>query len=269
MMSSFNLIGQSFGEKSELGFLIGGSYYTGDLNRMGHFRELSEAGGVLFRYNLNPRVAIRSTVLVGQIKGDDANSKVSYYQNRNLNFQSLLVEGSFGLEFNYLTYVTGRTIGQRYWYTPYMIVQLAGFYFNPKAMLDDNLYELQPLGTEGQGTSLSNKRNYRRFQPSIPIGLGLKINLSKKVQFSLEYGIRLTFTDYLDDVSGTYVDRIELAAINGEIAATLSDRSLNPMGNSGRNTGMRRGDGVFNDWYAFFGAGLTIKLGQRPKCWNE
>ncbi len=257
---------KSFGERSELGFMLGASYYTGELNRMGHFREMSLAGGIIYRYNVNPRFALRSTAYVGQIKGDDANSTNGFFQNRNLNFNSILAEGSFGVEFNYLTYVTGRTFGQRYWLSSYMFAQLAGFYFNPKTEFEGNTYELQPLGTEGQGTALSNEKNYNRFQISMPIGLGFKINLSKKVQFFVEYGIRWTFTDYLDDVSGTYVDPLELAAINGELAAQLSDRSLNPMGNSGRNTGTRRGDGAFNDWYAFFGAGITFKLGQRPKC---
>jgi hypothetical protein len=266
-ISSLSLLAQkSFGERSELGFQVGGSYYTGDLNRMGHFQQVSLAGGIIYRYNVNPRFALRSTALVGQIKGNDAKSKNEYFQNRNLNFNSILIEGSFGVEFNYLTYVTGRTYGERYWLSSYMFAQLAGFYFNPKTEFEGNSYELQPLGTEGQGTSLSNESNYNRFQLSMPLGLGFKMNLSKKVQFFVEYGIRLTFTDHLDDVSGTYVDPNELAAINGHVAAQLSDRSLNPMGSSGRNTGMRRGDGAYNDWYAFFGAGITFKLRQRPKC---
>jgi hypothetical protein len=100
----------------------------------------------------------------------------------------------------------------------------------------------------------------------MPLGLGFKFNIHKKVQLSLEYGIRLTFTDYLDDVSGTYVDPVELGAINGPVAASLSDRSLNQIGQAGRNTGSRRGDGAFNDWYSFFGIGITFKLGERAKC---
>jgi hypothetical protein len=257
---------QSFAEKSELGVFAGGSYYTGDLNRLGHFRQLSFAGGILYRYNLNPRVALRASGYYGKIKGNDAQSRHSFYQNRNLNFNSILVEGAFGLEFNYLTYVTGRTYGERYWFSPYMFIQLSAFYFNPKTEYEGKTYELQPLGTEGQGTTLSRKSNYRRIQPSIPVGLGIKLNLTKRIQFTAEYGIRLTFTDYLDDVSGVYVDPVQLALINGEVAAALSDRSLKQIGFSGRNVGMRRGDGAFNDWYSFFGVGLTLKLGQRAKC---
>jgi len=257
---------QSIGEKSELGFILGGSYYTGELNRMGHFRQVSPAAGIIYRYNVNPRLALRGSVFGGHIKGDDTKSRNDFDQNRNLSFRSPLVEGAFGLEFNYMNYATGRLFGERYWYTPYMIIQLSVFYFNPKAELDGQWYELQPLGTEGQGTSLSSQSTYSRVQVSMPIGLGFKFNIHKKVQVSIEYGARLTFTDYLDDVKGSYVDPVELGAINGPIAANLSDRSLNSFGANGRNVGARRGDGAFRDWYSFFGIGITFKLGQRPVC---
>jgi len=258
--------GQSFAEKSELGFLVGGSYYTGELNRLGHFRQLSPAAGLIYRYNVNSRLALRGSVFGGHIKGDDAKSRLNYNQNRNLSFRSPIVEGAFGLEFNYLPYASGRLFGERFWYSPYMIIQIAAYYFNPQGELNGDWYELQPLGTEGQGTSLSNRSTYSRVQVSMPMGLGFKFNIHKKIQISLEYGIRLTFTDFLDDVAGTYVDPVELAAINGGVAANFSDPSLNQIGFSGRNTGMRRGDGAFKDWYSFFGIGITFKLGQRPTC---
>jgi hypothetical protein len=41
---------------------------------------------------------------------------------------------------------------------------------------------------------------------AIPFGIGAKMNVSKKVGIGLEWGPRKTFTDYLDDVSGTYPD---------------------------------------------------------------
>lgn len=249
----------SFMEKSELGILLGASYYTGDLNRMGHFQQMSPAVTLLYRYNKNSRLAWRGSVMVGRIKGDDANSRYEFNQNRNLNFRSNIIEGAVGLEFNYLPYATGRLIGERFWYSSYMIVQVAGFYFNPRGEYNNEWYELQPLGTEGQGTELSNRDKYRRFQISIPIGLGFKLNVKRRLSVSIEYGARLTFTDYLDDVSGTYVDPNQLAGINGDFAAQFSK-------GQGRTVGSRRGDGVFNDWYMFFGMGITYKLGVRPKC---
>lgn len=253
----------SFMEKSELGLLLGASYYTGDLNRMGHFQQMSPAANLLFRYNANSRLAWRGNVMVGRIKGDDANSRFEFNQNRNLNFRSNIIEGAVGLEFNYLPYATGRLIGERFWYSSYMIVQVAGFYFNPRGEFNGEWYELQPLGTEGQGTELSSSDKYRRFQISMPIGLGFKLNVKRRLSVSIEYGARLTFTDYLDDVSGTYVDPIQLAAINGDFAAQFSK-------GQGRTVGSRRGDGASNDWYMFFGLGITFKLGVRPKCpYNE
>src|SRR5690606_3722723 len=89
-----------------------------------------------------------------------------------------------------------------------------------------NEIALQPLGTEGQGTSLSTKKNYSLNQFTVPLGIGIKLNIKDGLAISLEYGIRKTFTDYLDDVSGYYVDTDILARENGTIAASLSNRSL-------------------------------------------
>ena len=37
---------------AELGVFLGGSYYIGDLNPMGHFNQFTKpGGGIVFRYN--------------------------------------------------------------------------------------------------------------------------------------------------------------------------------------------------------------------------
>ena len=77
----------------------------------------------------------------------------------------------------------------------------------------------------------------------------------------MEYGIRKTFTDYLDDVhSSRYIDSDQLGAINGPLAATLSNRSLD-----GSRFGTR-GNPSTKDWYAFFGAMLSFRLGGPRVC---
>jgi hypothetical protein len=78
---------------------------------------------------------------------------------------------------------------------------------------------------------------------------------------SLEYGIRKTFTDYLDDVhANRYVNADDLAAINGPLSAELSNRSLD-----GSVYG-KRGNATTKDWYVFYGAMFSIRLGGPRKC---
>ena len=78
--------------------------------------------------------------------------------------------------------------------------------------------------TEGQGTtSFQNRKPYSLTQLSIPFGGGVKIGVSDDFNIIIEYGLRKTFTDYIDDVSTTY------AGIPSEfdnITIELSDRSL-------------------------------------------
>ena len=77
----------------------------------------------------------------------------------------------------------------------------------------------------------------------------------------MEYGIRKTFTDYLDDVgSDSYLDLEALTAENGPLAAQLSNRSLD-----GSRYG-KRGTSSTNDWYAFFGASIAFRLGKAGAC---
>ena len=258
-------IRRSFASRSELGIMLGGSYYTGELNRMGHFQQMEPAGGLIFRYNAHSRLAIRAHAFYGNVRGDDSRSPYEFQRNRNLRFRSPIVEVAVGFEFNYFQYEIGN---KKYWVTSYMFGSVGGFYMNPQANYNGEWVELRPLGTEGQGTNLSSKKPYPLTQLAVPMGLGIKMNVGKRMAISIEYGLRLTFTDYIDDVSGYYVDPIELAQINGNMAGALSDPSLQPLGTDGRNAGYRRGDPNNNDWYSFFGVMLTFQLGNPTTCWT-
>ncbi|NRA12748.1 MAG: hypothetical protein HRT57_12395, partial [Crocinitomicaceae bacterium] len=122
--------------------------------------------------------------------------------------------------------------------------------------------DLQPLGTEGQGSSL-NSKSYGLTQLAIPIGLGAKISMGDKASINFEIGLRKTFTDYIDDVgSGSYIDPVLLAAENGPLAAELSNRSL-----SDSRFG-RRGNASTKDWYVFSGVMFTFRLGKPQKCYG-
>ncbi len=126
---------------------------------------------------------------------------------------------------------------------------------------------MQPLGTEGQGLNgAASHRKYKLVQISIPFGVGVKTNLAKNIGLSIEWGMRKTFTDYLDDVSQSYYDPKALTAAHGPTSALLSDKSIGNDPNY-TNTGRQRGNPTTKDWYSFAGIALTIKLGHKvEKC---
>ena len=123
---------------------------------------------------------------------------------RNLGFRSVLFEGSALLEVNFFKY-RGLAKDNKTW-TPFVFAGLAYFHTNPQNLLNDTWYDLQPLGTEGQGTG--NGAGYSLNQICIPFGVGVKLALTAKFDLQVEWGLRRTYTDYIDDVSGTYVAEV-------------------------------------------------------------
>lgn len=244
--------------RSEIGVMLGGSYYIGDLNRFKHFKGTQPAGSILYRYNFNPRLALRANFSYGNVVGNDAWAKDETLVNRNLDFRSDIFELGVGVEFHYVPFQLGSS---KHKGTAYLLAELAVFRMNPKTRYNGDWIYLRPLGTEGQGSDLNPKKPYNLFQLSVPLGLGVKLSIGKRVSIGLEYGIRLTFTDYLDDVrSDTYIDPAALAEANGPLSAALSNKSKD-----GSRFG-KRGTAATKDWYSFFGATLSFRLGNPNKC---
>ncbi len=242
--------------RSELGVMVGTSYYIGDLNNFRHFRDAKLAGGLFYRYNVNARVAIRGTLNYLSVSADDADAKLEILQERNLNFKSTIWELGSGVELNYFPFQIGH---DRFKGSGYLFMGLAAFRMNPKTMYNGDEIALQELGTEGQGSSLTQKSKYSLIQMAIPFGFGGRVSLGNVGSLGVEFGVRKTYTDYLDDVGeGLYVDHDALAAENGPLAAELSNRSGNRFG--------KRGNESNKDWYFFTGATLTFKLGRAPSC---
>lgn len=262
IIGTFNSVNgqtESFISRSSLGVMIGGSYYIGDLNQFGHFKHTNLSGALLYRYHVNSRVAIRGALRYGKVEGYDSDSNDPYRQARNLSFESEIFEVAAGVEFNFVNYKIGN---DEYFFTPYMFLDLGVFKMDPKTSYNGELVKLRGIGTEGQGSDLTDLKRYSLVQFVIPFGIGFKINLGKRAALTLEYGIRKTFTDYLDDVgSGDFLNREELTLQNGDIAAHLSDRSLDDVKMTGK-----RGNPSTKDWYSMFGIGVTFKLGKANTC---
>jgi hypothetical protein len=250
---------------SEIGGTIGASYYIGDLNPTRHYpRDTKMAGGLVYRYNFNDRYALRLQGLYGTLKAYDSDSRDTLQLLRNLHFTSKVFEAAALFEINFFKYRKKGKDG-RFW-TPFVFGGLAYFRVNPQAQLDDTWYELQPLGTEGQGTTATgNSEPYKLDNVAIPFGAGLKVNLGK-VDIQAEWGMRRTYTDHVDDVSGTYVDNALLAAENGPLAAQLADRS-GLTGVPGYDaTGRARGDSNTRDWYVYSGLTITYIITRFSDC---
>jgi len=236
---------QGFSQKSmEFGLFGGGAFYLGDLNPGKPFLQSQLAYGLVGRYNINNRWALRLNVMRGSVKADDEVSKANL--ERQLSFESNITEVSAMAELNFFDYVTGST---RNYVTPYIFAGLGFFMFNPK--VDD--VELKSMGTEGQNVGFDGRKAYKTFSLAMPFGIGFKYSLTKKLGFAFEWGMRKTLTDYLDDVSKTYYLDGESIDPNN-LAQVLSDPPMT------HKPGMARGNAKTKDWYSFFGVTITYKF---------
>jgi hypothetical protein len=261
LLALFLLVRPLAAQVSELGLTGGATYYIGDLNPTKHYpKHTALSGGLVYRYNINDRYAIRLQGLYGRLEAYDLDSPDTLQQLRNLGFQSVLFEASVLLEINFFHY---RALKNGTVWTPFVFVGLGYYHFNPTSVLNDTRYELQPLGTEGQGTSAGGEA-YSLNQMAIPFGAGFKFALTPRLDLQLEWGLRRTYTDHLDDVSGVYADNAVLLEEAGPLTALLADPT--PLRTTGFNTGRSRGDPNTRDWYQYTGMTLTFRLTSFTEC---
>jgi hypothetical protein len=253
---------------------IGASNFLGELggaNQIGTdgFKDLEisttrPSVAVGLRYKISPVMAIHSHLTYGQVRGDDKLTTEPFRHNRNLNFKSNIYEFNTNFEFSFLSSREGgiyRLRGVRrnstFEASMYVFAGIGVFHFNPKGELNKEWYELQPLGTEGQGISEARSK-YKRTQLCIPIGFGGRYFFNRRWGMGFEFGIRKTFTDYIDDVSKTYYDNDAISQANGPVAAALADPSL--VETPATNVGSQRGDPSDKDAYMFMIFSIHYKL---------
>lgn len=260
LLSGGSLIAQNALQRSEVGLSFGGMNYLGDLNDQSMLGRVNMAGGVSLRYCYDSRWSLALGGTYGHIEGGNPD----VIRRRNLSFRSLLIEGSLRVEFNFFPY--GLVVSSQRRSTPYIFGGIGLFKFNPRAMVVDpatgetEWYDLQPLGTEGQGTAAYPERQkYQLIEVSMPFGFGYRWRLSPNAHLTVEYGWRKTWTDYLDDVSTTYVGAELLNGTSaGSMAAVLADRSGEVEPGYVNGVGIKRGDDALCDWYSYFSVSISF-----------
>jgi len=251
----FFLVAKADAQKSlNVNFFLGNSNYTGDLQEKRYtFSQSHLAGGVGLSYEITKQLSIRTAFKIGKISADD---KFGRNKFRNLNFTSVVSEGAIDMQYFF------SPLGQNP-LTPYIFLGLAVYHFDPYTFdSTGQKYYLKPLSTEGEGF-VSDRKNYKLTQLAIPLGGGVKLSLTDKINVGLEVGLRRLFNDYIDDVSKTFVDGNLLLANRGAKAVELSYRGDEVKGGSAAYppAGQQRGNPAYNDWYYFTGITLSFRLG--------
>jgi len=286
---------------------IGSSNYFGDVTPTTSFASTelkftrtSISGFVTHKFT--PRVTGKVALAWHRLKGDDNvsadPSKFTDYGRylRNLHFRNDIIELSGVAMFDLFEH--NEPFFKRPQWSPYAFIGLGVIYSNPKARLPSadgsgDWISLRPLRTEG--------KSYSPINLVIPAGIGVRYKLSQRIDIGLEVGYRYTFSDYLDDVSGSYTDlsklespeaklmanrvREKYGADSGQsreqalrnIARSFNGRtdadspSYDPFGPNGipaPGEGVIRGAGKGNDWYFITNLHVSyilVNVVQRPR----
>lgn len=228
--------------EGEIGFALGAAHYFGDLNPKARVNRPKLAASVFFRKQFGNYVAVRVYGQFAQVGyADKYYSDNEFQRRRNLSFNSSIWELGLLGDFNFFKFNPQTA---EYRFTPYVTIGASLFSYDPYAYLNGTKYFLRPLGTEGQGTAAyPDRKPYSSMAFAIPAGVGVKYALNPNMNLGFEILYRFTNTDYLDDVSTTYVGVDKFPPLpdgSPSPAAQLQDRSYEvgePIGIEGRQRG--------------------------------
>lgn len=259
--------GYTSAQEYEIRTYGGANYYQGDLvpsTSRFSFSEGKVAWGLMIGAKANDLFKFNLKYMNGQLGASDANAKSRGRKERNLSFVSPLYELGFNTEVNINRFIP---ILDKYGLSFYGSIGVNIFHFRPKTFKRNmfgnlEIIDLQPLGTEGQGLP-GYGEFYSLVGVNIPVGIGLRFHLGGNVEMGLELVPRITFTDYLDDVSGEYVPRSVLIGAGKDLTAELANRTGEYFGVDPIDTpaGALRGNPENNDWYFFSALYLSYNFG--------
>ena len=192
-------------QEGEFGIGIGAAHYFGDLNTRARLNRPKPAATAFFRKNFGNYIALRVGASYARLGYSDVyNTHNDFMQRRNLSFNSNVWELGLQGDFNFYRFLPG---DPDFSFTPYITFGLSAFNYDPYAYLADEKYFLRPLGTEGQGdTAYRDRKPYSSMAFAVPFGVGFKYAVNERINVGFEVVHRFTNTDYLDDVSKTYVE---------------------------------------------------------------
>jgi hypothetical protein len=228
--------------------------------------------GAYLTYQPTEWLGFRLAINRGTLEGDDANIKgkgglEEARKNRNSNVRTGITEGMLLAEFYPTVFLEGDPSDVFGRLRPYVVGGIGLFHFNPKGTdpKTGEWVELRPLHTEGQGfAEFPGRKEYKLTALNYNLGAGVKYFLSEKVNLSLELIHRTTNTDYLDDVSTTYVDPAIFYAHMPLAQAQLAERMANKSGTvfGAYGAGDKRGTATNNDAYFSVNVKLGFRLGR-------
>jgi hypothetical protein len=247
----------SYVQEGEFGITAGVAHYFGDLNNRARINRPKIDLGGFVRKQFGNYTSVRLSAHFAKLGYSDIYSKNEYDQRRNLSFNTNIFEIALQGDFNFFKFIP---TDPAHSFTPYATLGVGFFSYDPYAFYQNRKVYLRPLHTEGE-TFYKGRKEYGSMALCFPLGFGVKYAINDNINISFEVAHRFTTTDYIDDVSTTYVgaDKFPSTAGGKSIAGIMQDRSFEvgpPIGIEGR----QRGFSKQKDQYTIAEFGISFNI---------
>ena len=173
-LSSFRIDAQDNGPEYlyEIGGSIGGAFFMGDANNSALFKHTNPATELLYRYNVNFRIALKANLAWVRLSGSTEGLKNVFPNNAQASFEKNVLDMGGQAEFNFFPYSDDFK------------------YLNTK--------RISPYIAAGTGLSFAPGEGNLFFSPYISLSTGVKYKLKKRINIGAEWSVRKLFSDRLD-----------------------------------------------------------------------
>ena len=162
--------------KYEIGGMAGMAMYLGDANEASLLRGWNPSGGLIYRYNVNFRWALKADLRMGRVTGDTKNETNVFPHHAQAAFERNFFELGGQVEFNFFPY------SDKFSYL--------------------NTRKISPYIFTGLGLTLASGEN-TFFGLNLPMGMGVKYKMMNRVNLGVEYSVNRLLSDAFDaPVSG-------------------------------------------------------------------
>ena len=261
-------------------------------NNENYWKNTMYMGGLYGRYLPHPAFGIRLGVNYGSVYEHDnfnlnkakkaTNIEDDAYQRyyRNLSVKSNIWEAQLLFEINLRRFNLESKAASKH-FNPYIALGVGGFHFKSKGEYvgrdggKSQWIDLTDLKTEGQGFAFGGApAKVSKWQINVPLAIGLRWDVGKQLGLGVEYMYRYCFTDYLDDVSGNYIDPNYFTAANydGDArqamrARDMYDKTWQLEPTATHAAGQKRGNSSVKDGYSTISINFYYKIKDRKSPW--
>lgn len=155
----------------EIGGLLGGCSYYGDANYNGLLQNINIMTGLVGRYNINPRMAVKANFSMAKISGNTADGE-NRFPGGDVEFSRTIYDLGAQFECNFFAYGSGASYKGTRRLVPYIFA--------------------------GLGMTYAPEPAENVFTVNLPVGVGVKYKFAPRWNVGCEFTARFTASDDLD-----------------------------------------------------------------------